>query len=235
MPPMIVAPERDVPGMSEKHCAMPDLERVLPRHLVHAGHARRAVALVPALDREDHERAHDERDGHAHRVEEVGLDLRLEGEAHDRGGQEGHEEVHREALLHRIAGEAREGLGEARAIFPAHREDRAQLDHDVEDLALLVVQAEPVGDDDQVPGRGDGQELGEALAATSSFFIVISAFMTRCDFCGSGSLSNSDNTVGTICHDRPNLSLSQPHCTFPVASGGQLFPVGIDFGLRDGQ
>jgi hypothetical protein len=52
---------------------------------------------------------------------------------------------------------------EACAILPADGEDRAQLDHDVEDLALLVVQAEEIGDDDQVAGGRDRQELGEPL------------------------------------------------------------------------
>src|SRR2546425_9647662 len=34
--------------------------------------------------------------------------------------------------------------------------------------------------------------------------------MTRCDFPPSGSSSRSCSSVGTICHDRPNLSFSQP-------------------------
>jgi DNA-binding response OmpR family regulator len=126
------------------------LERVAPRHLVDGGHARRAVAYVPALDREDRDRAHHQRDRDAHRVEEVGLDLRLESEAHDGGGHERHREVGGEALLHRIGREARERAREARPILPAHRQDGPQLDHDVEDLALLVVQAQQVGDEDQV-------------------------------------------------------------------------------------
>jgi hypothetical protein len=96
-------------------------------------------------------------------MEEIGLDLRLEREAHEGRGQEGDEEVGGEALLHRIGGETREGARESRAVFPADGKDRAQLDHDVEDLALLVVQSEEVGDEDQVPGGGDGKELGEAL------------------------------------------------------------------------
>src|SRR5207247_3958493 len=50
-------------------------------------------------------------------------------------------------------------------------------------------------------------------AAMSSFTIFSIAFMTRCDFLGSRSVNNSVMTVGTICHDSPNLSLSQPHCT----------------------
>src|SRR6185503_21364149 len=42
--------------------------------------------------------------------------------------------------------------------------------------------------------------------------------MTLFDFTGSGSLSNSPKTVGTICHDKPYLSLSQPHCDFAPPS-----------------
>ena len=37
------------------------------------------------------------------------------------------------------------------------------------------------------------------------------AFMTLPAFSASGSLSSSPKTEGTICHDRPNLSFSQPH------------------------
>jgi hypothetical protein len=45
----------------------------------------------------------------------------------------------------------------------------------------------------------------------SIFFICSIAFITRCDFSASLLCSNSGNTVGVICHDRPYLSLSQPH------------------------
>src|SRR5687767_5199854 len=47
----------------------------------------------------------------------------------------------------------------------------------------------------------------------SSFTIFSIACITRCDLAESLSLNSSANTVGTICHERPNLSLSQPHCT----------------------
>src|SRR5262245_3193366 len=47
----------------------------------------------------------------------------------------------------------------------------------------------------------------------SSLTILSMACMTRCDFAASLSLNNSLKTVGTICHDRPYLSWSQPHCT----------------------
>ena len=62
----------------------------------------------------------------------------------------------------------------------------------------------------------------------SSFFIGNSAFMTRRDF--SGSLNNWGSTVGTIRHDIPNLSLSQPHWTSRLPP--TIFPVGVHFILR---
>src|SRR5438552_11411498 len=47
----------------------------------------------------------------------------------------------------------------------------------------------------------------------SSFTILSTACITRCDFAASLSLNNSPKTVGTICQESPYLSLSQPHCT----------------------
>ena len=69
----------------------------------------------------------------------------------------------REALLHGVRPQSREGLREARAEFPADGEDRAQLDDDVEDLALLVVVAEQVRDDDEVAGGRYRQEFRDAF------------------------------------------------------------------------
>src|SRR5436309_3110402 len=45
----------------------------------------------------------------------------------------------------------------------------------------------------------------------SIFFILSIACMTLFDFSGSGSLSISPKIVGLNCHDKPYLSLSQPH------------------------
>src|SRR2546430_7067094 len=60
--------------------------------------------------------------------------------------------------------------------------------------------------------------LARFRPSMSIFFICIIAFMTLCDTAGSGSLRSSGSAVGTICHDRPNLSLSQPHiCCSPPA------------------
>jgi hypothetical protein len=47
--------------------------------------------------------------------------------------------------------------------------------------------------------------------STSSFIIFSMACMTFSDFFLSGPLNNSARITGTICHDKPNLSFSQPH------------------------
>ena len=45
-----------------------------------------------------------------------------------------------------------------------------------------------------------------------SIFVICSiACIARCAFSRSGSVSSSGRRDGTICHDRPNRSLSQPH------------------------
>jgi hypothetical protein len=48
-------------------------------------------------------------------------------------------------------------------------------------------------------------------AAMSILSISIIAFMTRFAFPASGSANISPRKTGLICHERPNLSLSQPH------------------------
>src|SRR5947208_801507 len=52
----------------------------------------------------------------------------------------------------------------------------------------------------------------------SIFFIVSIACNTRCDLAPSGSASSLPNAVGMICHDRPNLSFSQPQRSFDPPS-----------------
>ena len=44
------------------------------------------------------------------------------------------------------------------------------------------------------------------------FFMRSMAFITRSDFDLSGSINIWGSTAGTTCHERPNRSLSQPHC-----------------------
>ena len=70
-PPMIVAPEQDVPGSGAKAWAMPSFRSVEPGHVVHRGDAN---AVFPALRPQDDDAARDEGGGDGDGIEEVGLD-----------------------------------------------------------------------------------------------------------------------------------------------------------------
>src|ERR1700712_3377467 len=51
-----------------------------------------------------------------------------------------------------------------------------------------------------------------SIAAMSIFFMPIMASMARFAAALSGSAKALSRARGTICQDRPNLSLHQPHC-----------------------
>ena len=65
---MIVAPERDVPGISANACASPTFSASRQVIVVDALDARDAARWP--LDPQDHERADDERDRDRHRLEQ---------------------------------------------------------------------------------------------------------------------------------------------------------------------
>jgi hypothetical protein len=69
-----------------------------------------------------------------------------------------------EALLDRIAREPREGAGEARAVLPAHRQDRAELDSRCR-KTLPFSSFAPSRSEARMrcPGRGNRKEFGESL------------------------------------------------------------------------
>lgn len=137
-----------------------ELEGVEGRHLVDR---LDADAVFAALGPEDDEGADDEGERHRHRLEEMRLDGLLEEEAEQRERHEGDGEVEDETVGQAFAAEAGEHPGDARPVFPDHRQDGAGLDDDLEELAALVVEIEQVAGEDQVAGRGDGQEFGQAL------------------------------------------------------------------------
>ncbi len=91
------------------------------------------------------------------------LDDLAEGEAEDGQGQEGDGEVGDEAARIGVAAQAGGDGAEPGPVFPADGENGTGLDDDFEELAALVVETEQVAGEDQMAGRGDGQELGQAL------------------------------------------------------------------------
>ena len=64
-------------------------------------------------------------------------------------------------LLHRH--ETRRPLPEEAPVLHDDREDRAELDDDVERVGPLPLQAEQAAHEDEVPGRRDRQVLGDAF------------------------------------------------------------------------
>ena len=164
MPPMIVAPERDVPGISASACAKPifsaSVQRIAStlsmRTVDGATRCRRSTQRMtnaPTMNAS----------ATGTGANRWRLDDLREQQAEHRGGQEGEQQVDDEALRVARLGEARGDLAEPRAIFPADGEDGARLDDDLEHLRALARVAEQRSGDDQVAGRRDRQEFGQAL------------------------------------------------------------------------
>ena len=123
----------------------------------------------------EHEAEHDQVDADQDRVAELLLDRAREQRANDRAGDGRQQQQPREAGVDRVDGahpdRVERGDEIAREVAPEvpHRGDeRAEVQRDVERLlqrvvAVEVVPAEKVRDEEQVPARRDGQELGQAL------------------------------------------------------------------------
>ena len=115
------------------------------------------------LGPQDHERADNERDRYRHRLEQRGLDVLSEEKSEHGGRHEGDQDVRGEPLRCAVGEESAENLGELVPVLPNDGEHRAGLDHDLEDLPFVVVEAQQVTDKDEVTCGGDREKLGEAL------------------------------------------------------------------------
>ena len=141
----------------------PDLERVDARHLVDRPHALGPGLALAALDEQDRQAADDEGQRHRHRREQVRLDRLRERQPEHHRGHERDQHVEREALRDPVAADVGDGAREALPVLPDDGEHRAGLDRDLEHLGRLAGEAQQRAGDDQVPGRRDRQELGQAL------------------------------------------------------------------------
>jgi hypothetical protein len=78
--------------------------------------------------------------------------------------EEGDQHVADEPPRHGVALEqAFEHRPEGAPVEDDDRQDRAELNDDVERRPFVRVEPEQVGGEDQMAGRGDGQEFGDAL------------------------------------------------------------------------
>lgn len=77
--------------------------------------------------------------------------------------QEGDQQVDGKSLGLALGRQAADHFENLAAKLPHHRQDRAQLDNDVERVEAVAGKVEQVGDDDLVAGAGNRQELGQPL------------------------------------------------------------------------
>ncbi|MNZ90995.1 hypothetical protein D3C78_1099680 [compost metagenome] len=130
------------------------------------GHVVDAFGLDPVLalfgPEHDHA-AHHQGTGHRDGVEQVMVDQVGEGHTQDHRGEEGHQQVDREALGAALGGQADHDVEDLPPVLPDHGEDGRQLDDDVEGDRSLPGKAQQVSDHYLVAGAGDRQELRQAL------------------------------------------------------------------------
>ena len=116
--------------------------------------------------------AHNQCDGDDFRMTKQRLDLLVEGEADHPGGEEAENDVANKAPRQAVARDNAADNADERAPVQHHdREDRAQLDDDVEQLPRIGVEAEKAACEDQMPGRRHGEEFGHALDDAQNDYI----------------------------------------------------------------
>ena len=112
---------------------------------------------------EDNEATQYEGGRHRYRVEQVGLDGLAKKQAQHGKRHERDSNVEGKALRGTVAAEARDDAHDSLAVFPAEGEDCARLDHDFEQLPLLVIEVQKIASQDKMPGRRDGKEFGKSF------------------------------------------------------------------------
>ena len=117
--------------------------------------------VLAPLSPYDDETPDDESDRDRHRFEQRRLDVLAERETEHCGGHEGDRKIDDKLPRFAVMRKTRDHTGELRAVLPDDREHCARLNHDLEDLALLVVEIEQLTDNDQVAGARHRQEFGQ--------------------------------------------------------------------------
>ncbi|MNH02815.1 hypothetical protein D3C79_620610 [compost metagenome] len=140
-----------------------NLQGIAPAHvvdLVNADHM--LAALGPEHDHTtDHQGC-----GHGDGVEQVLVDQVGEQHPQDHRRHEGDQQVDGKALCFTLTWQPHHHVEDLAAKLPDHRQDRAQLDDDVEGHGPLTTEVDQVGHDDLVAGTGNRQELRQAFDNT---------------------------------------------------------------------
>ena len=157
---MIVAPDRDVPGTSDRICAKPTPRAVRGGTSVTASIR---VAGCEPLDEQNQDTAHDEGPRHDGGREETRLDPVVDQETDHGDGNEAENQIEQQSAARSTFPRLDRGLEEPDAVEPDDCEDGAELNEDLERLGALAGFTQPVADDDEVARRGDRNELRDAF------------------------------------------------------------------------
>ncbi len=154
---MIVAPDRETPGKSARHWAIPVPRACFSVMLVGLRHVGRCsifsmkrIAIPPAMSAP----------ATVIGLNRYALMALCVGKADKRRREKGNEDIDRQGAVFFAARKPPDHAQNLFPVNPDHREDRPELDDDLEDLCLFVVETDEVACKDQVPRGGDGDELG---------------------------------------------------------------------------
>ena len=160
MPPMMVAPERLVPGTSARHCARPTasasrgrISSIVAIRIFGVRRSAQRMTKPPTMKVVATTAG----------VKRCSLTALPNSRPSTTAGTKAIATLSAKRRARASLPRPASGLREPLPVDDDHGDDRAGLDRDVEHLALGVVEAEQRAGEDQVAGARDRQELGQAL------------------------------------------------------------------------
>lgn len=103
--------------------------------------------------------AHHQRGRDGNRVEQVFVDQVGKDHAQHHRGQKRDQQVSGKTPCARLRRQTDDHIEDLASKLPDHREDRAELDDDIERHGSFAAEFEQVGNNDLVSGTGNGQKL----------------------------------------------------------------------------
>ena len=125
-----------------------EFQGVTPVHFVDTGDARLPLA---AFNQKNDQATDDKGAGHHNWVEQVGLDGFVQQQAENGGRQHADDQVEDKTPGARLAGQAGNHPDQPHPVMPADRENRAELDADLEGFCLFPGVGEQIPGNDQMP------------------------------------------------------------------------------------
>jgi len=115
--------------------------------------------MLAPLGPQHHDAAHHQRRGDGDRVEQVMVNQVSENHPQHHGRQECDQQVDGKALRIALGRQTGHHVEDLAAKLPDHRQNRTELNDDVERHGAFATKVEQIGDDNLVAGTGDRQKL----------------------------------------------------------------------------